>query len=90
MLTQRHKEKRVGERANAWEKEREPFGSPLYMFVPPLGLSYINWASLECCLFHLRSSLQPAGLSLTFLCGLFPSLSFRHCHFGLLFLILTT
>ena len=62
----------------------------LYVFSPPLGLPYVNWASQECCLFYLRSSLRSSDLSLFCFRGLFPSLSFSHCHFGLLFTILTT
>ena len=61
----------------------------LYVFLS-LGLSYINWASQECCLFYLRSSLQSSDLPLFYSCRLFPSLSFSHCHFGLLFPILPT
>ena len=37
MLTQRHEEKRVGERASTRGKERERFGSSFYMFFPPPG-----------------------------------------------------
>ena len=61
----------------------------LYVFLS-LGLSYINWASQECCLFYLRSSLRSSDLPLFYSCRLFPSLSFSHCHFGLLFPILPT
>ena len=81
MPTQRHEEKR----------EPQPFGSSFYMFSLPLGLPYVNWASQECCLFYLRSSLQSSfDLPLFYFRGLFLSLSFSHCHFGLLFPILTT
>ena len=38
-----------------------------YMFFPPLGLPYVNWASQDCCLFYLRSSLWSSDL----LCSLF-------------------
>ena len=56
MPTQRHEEKRVEERASAWERERKStytqkrqrerkrFGSSFYMFFLPLGLPYANWA----------------------------------------------
>ena len=37
MPTQGHEEKRVGERASMWGREREPFGSSFYMFFPPPG-----------------------------------------------------
>ena len=55
-----------------------------------LGLSFVNWATQECCLFHLRSSLRSSDLLLFCIRGLFPSLSFSHRHFGLLFPILPT
>ena len=56
------------------------FSSPC---TPAPSLPYVNWASKEGCLFHLRSS------HLCSLHRLFPSLSFSHHHFGLLFPILT-
>ena len=47
--------------------------------------------SQECCLLYLRSSLLSSDLlPLFYFRGLFPPLSFSHCHFGLLFPILTT
>ena len=55
-----------------------------------LSLPYVNWASQEGCLFYLRFSLWSSGLPLSYFPGLFPSLSFSHCHSGLLFPILTT
>ena len=39
--------------------------SSFYMFFLPLGLPYANWASQECCLFHLKPSLQSSDLPLT-------------------------
>ena len=81
------------ERTRRGEKERErprPFGSSFYMlFSSPWELPYVNWASQECCLFYLRSSLQSSDLPLFYFHGLFPSLSFSHHHSGLLFPILT-
>ena len=78
---------RVGER----ERERTPARWLLFLcFFLPLGLPYVNWASQECCFFCLRSSLWSSDLPLFYFCGLFPSLSFSHCHSGLLFPILTT
>ena len=62
-----------------------PFGSSFYMFFPPLGLPYVNWPSQKCCLFYLRSSLWSLGLPLFYFRRVFPSLSFSHCHSGLLF-----
>ena len=61
----------------------------LYVFLS-LGLSYVNWASQECCLFYLRSSLGSWDLPLFYFRGLSPSLSFSHCHSGLLFPVLST
>ena len=52
----------------------------------PLSLPCVNSATQEGCLFYLRSSL----LCLFYFRRLFPSLSFSHRHFGLLFPILTT
>ena len=67
-----------------------PFGSSLYIFLFSLGLPYVNWASQECSLFYLRSSLRFSDLPLFYFHSLFHSLSFSHCHYGLLFPILTT
>ena len=54
-------------------------------------LSLISpWASQECCLFYLRSSLRSSDLLLFYFRRLFPSLSFSHRHFGLFFPILPT
>ena len=61
----------------------------LHIYLLPLGLPYVNWASQECCLFYLRFSLQSSDLPLFYFCRLFPSLSFSQHHSGLLFLILT-
>ena len=73
MPTQRRKEKRVGARASAQERERERtrFGFSFYVFFLPLGLPYVNWASQECCLFYLRSSLRSSDLPLNFLYSIF-------------------
>ena len=65
--------------------------APLFMcFFLPLGLPYVVWASQECYLFYLRSSLWSSDPPLFYFHGLFPSLSFSHHHSGLLFPILTT
>ena len=63
--------------------------APLFTFFLPLSL-YVNWASQECFLFYLRSSLQSSDLPLFYFHRFFPSLSFSHRHSGLLFPILTT
>ena len=60
MPTQRLKEKRVGEHASMREREKENVLWLLFLYVLflPLGLPYVNWASQECSLFYLRSSLR--------------------------------
>ena len=58
----------------------------LCVFLLPLSLPCVNWASQEGCLFHLRFLLQSSDLPLFYFCGLLPSLSFSHHHSGLLFL----
>ena len=76
MLTQKtRKEKRERETrecARAWERDSGPL-APLFMcvFLPP-GLPYVIWASQECCLFYLRSSLWSSDL----LCSIFMGFSF--------------
>ena len=82
--------KRERESAHGRERLPAPFGSSFYKFFPPLDLPYVTWASQECSLSYLRSSLQSSDLPLFYFHGLFPSLSFIHCHSGLLFPILTT
>ena len=55
----RSKETRRRAPQRAGERERESWLWLLYLYVYlSLGLSYVNWASLECCLFYLRSSLR--------------------------------
>ena len=78
MLTQRLEEKR-GLLAQFWLLF-------LCFFLLLLGLLYVSWASQECCLFYLRSSLHSSELPLFYLHGLFLYLSFSHHHSGLLFL----
>ena len=70
--------------------ERLNLGSSFYMFcLLPLSLPYVNWASQEGCLFHLRFSLHLQIFFCSIFMGFFLSLSFSHHHFGLLFPILT-
>ena len=45
------------------ERERALWLLFLY-FSLPLGLPYANWASQECCLFYLKSSLRSSDLPL--------------------------
>ena len=76
---------RVG-RPKRCEEKRSPwlnFSSSFYMvFLLPLRLPYVNWASQEGSLFYLRSSLWSLDLPLLYFGGFFPSLSFSHHHFG--------
>ena len=74
--TQRGERER--QRAHLGRKETPPhpwpFGSSYYMiFFLHLGLPYVYWASQECCLFYLRSSLPSSDLPLVYFCRLFPS-----------------
>ena len=64
------------------ERPPSPILAPLFymFFLLPLGLPYVNWASPECCLFYLRSSLWFLDFPLFYFHGLFPSLSFSHRH----------
>ena len=49
------------------------FDSSFYMiFLLPLSLPCVNWASQEGCLLHLRFSRQFLELPLFYFCGLFP------------------
>ena len=81
---------RVGVGGRERERKRPgPLAPLLICFFLPLGLPCVNWASQEC-LFYLRSSLWSLDLPLFYFHGLFPPLSFRHCHSGLLSPILTT
>ena len=75
---EREREKRA--RACAWERDSPGPLAPLFIrfFSSPLGLPYVNWASQECCLLYLKSSLQSSDLPLFYFRGLFPSLSFSH------------
>ena len=66
MSIQRREEKiapsRGGERRGLWL---------LFLYVSlSLGLSYVNWAGQQCCLFHLRFSLQSSDLPLFYFRGL--------------------
>ena len=70
--------------------ERLNPGSSFCMFcLLPLSLPYVNWASQEGCLFHLRFSLHLQIFFCSIFMGFFLSLSFSHHHFGLLFPNLT-
>ena len=79
MPTQRREEKRRRERENACVRRRErPLALWLlflYVFSSPLDLPYVNWASQECRLFCLRSSLWSSDLPLTFHCSIFAGFS---------------
>ena len=90
MQTQTRKVKSRGMRACGGGGGETPGPlAPLFICLSlPLGLPYINWASQECCLSYLRSSLRASDLPLFCVLGLSPSLSFSHHHSGLLFPIL--
>ena len=88
MLTQ--KTQREERESACWRETLSPLAPLFICFFLSLGLPYVNWASQECCLFYLRSSFRSSDLPLFHFRGLFPSLSFSHCHSGLLFPILTT
>ena len=64
------------------ERPQPNFGFSFYcfFFFLPLGLSYVNWANQDCCLFYLRSSFWSSELPFFYFHWLFPSLSFRHSH----------
>ena len=83
---------REKERTHAGEKEeRERFGSSFYVFFSSTWACPVQTGlSQESCLFYLKSSLWSSDLLLLYFRGLFPSLSFSHLHFGLLFPILRT
>ena len=58
------------EHPSSQERERESWLGLLFLYVSlSLGLSYVNWASQECCLFYLRSSLQSSDLLLFYFWG---------------------
>ena len=74
MLTQKWRgRERERERVHVGERDPGPCGSSFYMFSLPLGLPCVNWASQECSLFYLRSSLWSSDLPLFYFHGLFPS-----------------
>ena len=63
-------------RANPKEAKRRVrlnFGSSFYVFFSsPLSLPYVNWASQEGCLLHLRFSFLSSDLPWFYFCRLFP------------------
>ena len=69
--------------------ERESALAPpficFFFFSSPWACPVQIGLSQECCLFYLRSSLWSSDLPLFYFRRLLPSLSFSHCHFGLLF-----
>ena len=78
--------RRAPHRAGESESSLAPLFICFFFFFSPLGLSYANQAQAGA-LFYLTSSLQSSDLSLFYFHGLFPSLSFSHCHFGFLFVV---
>ena len=85
---------REKEHMHAGEKEKERESMLwlllLYVFSSTWTCPMQIGLSEECCLFYLKSSLWSSDLLLFYFCRLFPSLSFSHHHFGLLFPILPT
>ena len=72
--TRREKRERETENARVWERETSGTLAPFFIcFFLPLGVPYLNWASQECCLFYVRSSIQSSDLLLFYFCRLFPS-----------------
>ena len=88
-LIQRRQEKSAP--ACRGERERELALAPLFICLSLPGPVLCKWGpSQECCLIYLRSSLWSSDLLLFYFRGLFPSLSFSHRRFGLLFPVLAT
>ena len=91
MSSQRCEEKSAPARGE--ERECAPFGSSFYMCVLPPGPALCKWAQPGALFVPpevLTAVLGPSfDFALFCLRQLFPSLSFSHCHFGLLFSILT-
>ena len=81
MSIQRHEERPITQK-----RTRKKSFDPSFKVSLSLGLSYVNWASQECCLFYLRFSLQSSDLSLFYFCWLFPSRSFTLDSFSLFLL----
>ena len=77
MPTRRREEESGGARQHTGERE-SPLAPLFICFSLPLGLPYANWASQECRLFYLMSSLWSSDLPLTFLCSVFMGFS-RPC-----------
>ena len=76
MPTKRREEEREREHAHGRKRDLTLWLLFSYVLSSPLGLPYVNWASQECCLFYLRSSLRSSDLPLTFLCSVFMGFSF--------------
>ena len=68
--------RRVGRPTQSGREERSSILAPLFIcfFLLPLSLPYVNWASQEGCLFHLRFSLWSwsSDLPLFYVHRLFP------------------
>ena len=78
--TQREERPSTRQRGKDGDRERGRQGesplAPLFIcFSLPLCLPHANWASQECCLFYLKSSLRSSDLPLTFLCSIFEGFS---------------
>ena len=71
--TKREREREERDREPPRERQTYCPLAPLFIyFFFPLCLPSVNWASQECSLFYLRSSLWSSGLPLFYFSGLFP------------------
>ena len=60
------------------EKKRVSMLAPLYMiFLLPLSLPWVNWASQEGCLLHQKFSFWSLDLTLFYFCGIFSFFVFQ-------------
>ena len=73
--TRREERERTCARARVGERPG-PLARLFVCVSLPLGLLCVNWASQECCLLYLRSSLQSLDLPLFYFRRLFPFLGF--------------
>ena len=65
--------RREGRPTQKMQKERGSILAYLFMFfLLPLSLPYVNWASQEGDVFHLKFSLWSSDIPLFYFCELFP------------------
>ena len=75
----------MGEGEREREREKALWLLLIYFFSSAWACPMQIGLSQECCFFYLKSSLRSSDLLLFHFRRLFPSLSFSHRHFGLLF-----